>query len=78
MIVGWVSATRLGLRIYPSQRGRYFRDLVWARSRERVVLQANYRRGCERGRREPYLMGRQHLQGLRIAVRIWRDGPGAA
>lgn len=70
MIVGWTEPTAGGVRIYRSQMGRFFRDVANARSRETVIRRNNLMRSCAHGRREPYLLNRQHLDGNHIAVRM--------
>lgn len=78
MIVGWVTVTARGVRLWPSQRGRYFRDPASAKARETVVLRNNLARTYAAHRRDPYHLGRQHLNGLTV-VRIGAENwPGVA
>ena len=37
MNIGWVEKTVLGVRLYESRIGRFFRDVASARSRDSVV-----------------------------------------
>jgi hypothetical protein len=64
MIVGWAVQTPSGVRLYRSQMGRFFRDVVHARARETIVFKMNNMRNCAQGRRHPYLIHRQHLEYL--------------
>lgn len=62
MIVGWATKTSAGVTLYASQRGRFFRDVASARSRESVVYKATGRqRGCASRRRDHYLRHWEHL-----------------
>lgn len=78
MIVGWMAQTASGVRLYQSQRGRFFRDVVAARARENVVGRKHLRRSNAAGRREPYLLHWQHLTGLHVAVIVVSSWHGRA
>ncbi len=78
MIVGWITKTATGVRLWESQRGRYFRDVAYARSRESVLRKKQSWRSCAALRRDPYLMNRQHLDGNHVAVRITWGVPDKA
>lgn len=79
--VGWVQTTPTGVRIWQSQRGRYFRDPVHARARETVIRKMHTRRSAASYRREPYLMLTTHLD-FNLPRAIWAtrsdDWGGAA
>lgn len=79
MIVGWVEKTAGGFRIFESQRGRYFRDVVRARARETVVWKRNQRRSSESQRRAHYLASYNHLtQNQPRAIRFFDPEMGGA
>lgn len=61
MIVGWVTITDCGVRLWQSQRGRFFRDVASARSRDNVLYKKHGRRNAATRRRDSYLFHYQHL-----------------
>ena len=78
MIIGWVATTATGLRVYESKTGRFFRDVVNARCREVVLRKRQFRRSCAAGRREPYLLNRQHLRDQSALVLSPKETPDRA
>jgi hypothetical protein len=78
VIVGWAQKTALGVRLWESQRGRYFHGPASARARETVLARRAARRSAATWRREPYHLNCQHLDGPHIAVRVWRGNPNRA
>jgi hypothetical protein len=64
VIVGWTTVTAMGVRLFASRQGRFFRDVVHAGARETIVYRHNNHRSSAAGRRDPYLLHRQHLEYL--------------